>query len=102
LLARLYEPTEGSIYLDGIDIREYKAGSYHEAIGVIFQDYVKYYFTAAENIAVGHIESLDNQQKIEGAAQASLADQVVEKLPEKYRQILGRRFSGGKDLSGGE
>ncbi len=102
LLARLYEPTEGSIYLDGIDIREYEAGSYHEAIGVIFQDYVKYYFTAAENIAVGHIESLENQQKIESAAQASLADQVVEKLPEKYEQILGRRFSGGKDLSGGE
>ncbi|MBK8504976.1 MAG: ABC transporter ATP-binding protein [Saprospiraceae bacterium] len=102
LLTRLYEPTEGRIYLDDIDIREYEVTAYHEAVGVIFQDYVKYYFTAAENIAVGKIELLHNQEKIESAAQASLADQVVEKLPEKYQQMLGRRFSGGKDLSGGE
>lgn len=102
LLTRLYEPTEGAIYLDGIDIRDYNINSYHQAVGVIFQDYVRYYFTAAENIAVGDIERLDDQYKIEEAAEASLADQVVEKLPEKYRQILGRRFSGGKDLSGGE
>lgn len=102
LLTRLYEPTEGTIYLDDIDIREYESGSFHEAIGVIFQDYVKYYFNAAENIAVGHIDSLNDQGRIEGAAQASLADQVVEKLPERYNQMLGRRFAGGKDLSGGE
>ncbi|MCB0685206.1 MAG: ABC transporter ATP-binding protein, partial [Saprospiraceae bacterium] len=79
LLTRLYEPTEGTIYLDDIDIREYEPTGYHEAIGVIFQDYVRYYFTAEENIAVGHIEDLENQKKIEQAAVASLADQVVEK-----------------------
>jgi ATP-binding cassette subfamily B protein len=102
LIARLYEPTEGTIYLDDIDIRDYETTSYHQAIGVIFQDYVRYYFTAAENIAVGDIDKLADQQKIKNAAEASLADQVVEKLPERYKQLLGRRFSGGKDLSGGE
>ncbi|NND34636.1 MAG: ABC transporter ATP-binding protein, partial [Saprospiraceae bacterium] len=102
LLARLYEPTEGTIYLDEVDIRHYNASEYHRAIGVIFQDYVKYYFTAAENIAVGHIDEIKNSAKISDAAQASLADQVIENLPEKYNQTLGRRFAGGKDLSGGE
>lgn len=102
LLARLYEPTEGTIYLDDVDIRDYDFNSYHQAIGVIFQDYVRYYFTAAENIAIGDIERLADEEKILEAAEASLADQVVEKLPEKYQQLLGRRFTGGKDLSGGE
>lgn len=102
LLARLYEPTEGTIYLDDIDIRNYRAIEYHRAIGVIFQDYVKYYFTAAENIAVGQIGDLKNDLKISAAADASLAAEVIEKLPGKYEQMLGRRFAGGKDLSGGE
>jgi len=102
LLTRLYQPTEGTIYLDGEDIRNYDSTAYQKAIGVIFQDYVRYYFTAAENIAIGHIERLADRQKIEDAASASLADQVVEKLPKKYDQVLGKRFAEGKDLSGGE
>lgn len=102
LLARLYDPTEGTITLDGIDIREYDLASYRRAIGVIFQDYVKYYFTARENIAVGHIEALENREQIEFAASQSLADQVIDKLPKRYQQILGKRFAEGKELSGGE
>ncbi|MCB0666247.1 MAG: ABC transporter ATP-binding protein [Saprospiraceae bacterium] len=102
LLTRLYEPTEGQIFLDDVDIRDYDFTAYHQAIGVIFQDYVRYYFTAAENIAIGDIDQVADEGKIVEAAEASLADQVVEKLPERYKQLLGRRFSGGKDLSGGE
>ena len=102
LIARLYDPTSGRILLDGIDIREYNLEAYHKAIGVIFQDYVKYYFTAGENIGVGLIEEIDNQVRIENAAEQSLAASVIAKLPEHYRQILGRRFAGGKELSGGE
>ena len=63
---------------------------------LFFQDYVKYYFTAAENIAVGHIEEMENETKISNAASASLANTVIEKLPDKYDQILGRRFSEEK------
>jgi ATP-binding cassette subfamily B protein len=102
LLARLYDPTEGRIMLDGIDIRAYDLASYRRAIGVIFQDYVKYYFTARENIAVGHIEDLDDREQIEFAASQSLADQVIDKLPKRYHQVLGKRFAEGKELSGGE
>lgn len=102
LLARLYDPTEGKIYLDGKDIRSYDLTSYRKAIGVIFQDYVKYYFTAKDNIAVGNIEESHDGNLIAHAAERSLADTVIEKLPEGYEQILGKRFKGGKELSGGE
>ena len=102
LLARLYNPTEGEILLDGININQYKLTEYREAIGVIFQDYVRYYFTAGDNIAVGDIKQKENQSRIEQAASDSLAKSVIEKLPNKYAQKLGRKFTGGKELSGGE
>lgn len=102
LLARLYQPTEGTIYLDDVDINEYNGASYHQSIGVIFQDYMRYYLSAQENIAVGNISEKENLSLIENAAEASLADRVIENLPEKYNQMLGRRFHQGKDLSGGE
>lgn len=102
LLARLYNPTEGTIYLDGTDIREYDLESYRYAIGVIFQDYVRYYLTARENIAIGDIDERQNMEKIENASEQSLAEHVINKLPKGYEQILGKRFAEGKDLSGGE
>ena len=102
LLARLYDPTEGTIYLDEINIKEYNLIEYRRAIGVIFQDYVKYYFTAAENIAVGNIAQVQNRPVIEQAAQHSLADKVIDGLPKGYDQVLGKRFKEGKELSGGE
>jgi len=102
LITRLYDPTEGQILLDGVDLREYNLEDLYREIGVIFQDFMRYEMTARENIAVGRVDQLDNVESLQLAAQKSLADQVVEKLPLRYEQMLGRRFDGGVDLSGGE
>ncbi len=102
LLTRLYDPSDGQILLDGIDLREYDLDSLCRQIAVIFQDFVRYDLTAAQNIAVGQIEEKQNGARIEGAARKSLAHGVVARLPLAYGQMLGRRFEGGVDLSGGE
>jgi ATP-binding cassette subfamily B protein len=102
LLTRLYDPTAGQILLDGVDLREYDLEDLWKEIGVIFQDFMRYDMTAAENIAIGKIEELDNTFRVRAAAQKSLAEGVIRKLPKSYDQILGRRFEGGVDLSGGE
>ena len=102
LLSRLYDPTEGEILLDGIDLREYSIEDLCGEIGVIFQDFMRYEMTAAENIAVGRVEKLDDRKDLEIAARKALADRVVAKLANGYDQMLGRRFEGGVDLSGGE
>jgi ATP-binding cassette, subfamily B, bacterial len=102
LLARLYEPDEGRILLDGHDLREYDLTALRANIGVIFQDFVRYHLTAAENIAVGRIEARDDRARIVAAAERSLADEVIRKLPEAYDQVLGKRFRTGVELSGGE
>ncbi len=102
LLLRLYEPTEGQILLDGTDIQRFDKAAYQNKFGAIFQDFVKYYFTAGENIGIGKIKAVNDQPQIEFAAEKSLADQVIEDLPQKYEQRLGKRFNDGKDLSGGQ
>lgn len=102
LLTRLYDPTEGQILLDGKDLREYDLDSLWKEIGVIFQDFMRYEMTAAENIAVGKIEDLDNQFRIRAAANKSLAEHTIRRLPNGFDQMLGCRFEGGVDLSGGE
>lgn len=102
LITRLYDPTEGQILLDGIDLREYDLASLHSEIGVIFQDFMRYEMTSRENIAVGRIEVQHSQEEIEYAADKSMAAGVVATLPGGYDQMLGRRFEGGVDLSGGE
>ncbi len=102
LLARLYDPSEGQILLDGVDLREYDPEEVRQEIGVIFQDYVRFQMTAADNIAVGRIDERQNQGRIENSANRSLADQVIGKLPQGYQQMIGRRFAEGVDLSGGE
>ena len=102
LLARLYDPVEGRILLDGHDLREYDLDDLRANIGVIFQDFVRYHLTAAENIAVGRIEARDDQARIEAAAARSLADEMIRKLPDGYKQVIGKRFRTGVDLSGGE
>jgi len=102
LLTRLYDPTDGDILLDGIDLREYNLEDLYREIGVIFQDFMRYEMTARENIACGRIEDLDNLLFVERAARKSGADQVIERLPRGYEQMLGRRFEHGVDLSGGE
>jgi ATP-binding cassette subfamily B protein len=102
LLTRLYDPVEGQILLDGIDLREYDLNDLYREIGVIFQDFMRYEMTARENIAVGRIQHINDLPLLEQSAEKSMADEVVEKLPSHYEQMLGRRFEGGVDLSGGE
>jgi ATP-binding cassette subfamily B protein len=102
LITRLYDPSEGQILLDGVDLREYDLESLHAEIGVIFQDFMRYEMTARENIAVGRVEMDHAPEEIEYAAEKSLASSVIAKLPQRYDQMLGRRFEGGVDLSGGE
>ena len=102
LISRLYDPTDGQILLDGIDLREYDIASLHAEIGVIFQDFMRYEMTARENIVVGRIEVPHTADEIDFAAKKSLASEVVAKLHNGYDQMLGRRFESGVDLSGGE
>jgi len=102
LVTRLYDPTEGQILLDGIDLREYDLEDLHREIGVIFQDFMRYEMTARENIAVGRVENIDDLELLQSAARKSLADHTIERLPQGYEQMLGRRFEQGVDLSGGE
>jgi ATP-binding cassette, subfamily B, bacterial len=102
LLARLYEPTEGRILLDGKPINDYQYEDYRKSVGIIFQDYVRFMFTARENIAIGEIDARQNLPAIQSAAQKSLADQVIEGLPGGYDQVLGKRFEKGVELSGGQ
>jgi ATP-binding cassette subfamily B protein len=102
LLTRLYDPVEGQVLLDGVDLREYNLEDLYREIGVIFQDFMRYEMTARENIAVGRIEQLDDLPLLSQSAQKSMADEVVGRLPRGYEQMLGRRFDGGVDLSGGE
>jgi ATP-binding cassette subfamily B protein len=123
LLARLYDASEGRILLDGIDLREYDLADVRRAIGVIFQDFVRYDMRFDENIGVGEVEGVRSYldagvadvdtpitelpvtappQVIETAAQKSLAASLLPRLPGAYRQMLGRRFEKGVELSGGE
>jgi ATP-binding cassette, subfamily B, bacterial len=98
LITRLYDPSEGQVLLDGVDLREYELEKLHAEIGVIFQDFMRYEMTARENIAVGRIEQEHAQEEIEYAAEKSLASGVIAKLHGRYDQMLGRRFEGGVDL----
>ena len=102
LLSRLYDPTEGSILLDGKDLRDYDVDDLRREIGVLFQDYMRYDMLVSENIGFGRIEALGDQQRIEAAAQKSLASGLIATFPNGYSQILGRRFEGGLDLSTGQ
>ena len=102
LLARLYDPDEGRILLDGRDLMDYDLDDLRANIGVIFQDFVRYHLTAAENIGVGKIDAMDDRARIEEAARKGMADEVVAELPRGYEQLIGRRFKDGVDLSGGQ
>ena len=102
LITRLYDPTEGEILLDGVDLRDYSLEDLHREMGVIFQDFMRYEMTVRENIGVGQVEVPHNDEEIAVAAEKSLAAEVVKKLAGGYDQMLGRRFVSGVDLSGGE
>lgn len=102
LITRLYDPSEGTIFLDGVDLRDYDLTALHRAIGVIFQDFVRYDFVFRENIGVGEIDAVENHDRIEAAARRSLAADITGRLKDGYDQMLGRRFENGAELSGGE
>lgn len=102
LILRFYEPTQGEILLDGINIAQFDKQEYRRRFGVIFQDFFKYEFSLRENIAVGNIEELNNDPMIQDAAARSLADQVVAVMKDGIDQQLGRRFAKGQELSGGQ
>jgi ATP-binding cassette subfamily B protein len=102
LMTRLYDPVEGQVLLDGVDLREYSLEDLYREIGVIFQDFMRYEMTARENIAVGRIDELNNLPLLRDAADKSMANEVISRLPRDYEQMLGRRFDSGVDLSGGE
>jgi ATP-binding cassette subfamily B protein len=102
LMTRLYDPVEGQVLLDGVDLREYSLEDLYREIGVIFQDFMRYEMTARENIAVGRIDEVNNLPLLRAAADKSMANEVIARLPRDYEQMLGRRFDKGVDLSGGE
>jgi len=102
LMARLYDPVEGRILLDGVDLREYDIMDLRKNTGIIFQDYLRYQLSFAQNIAVGNIDEQDNRPLIKMSAEKSLANLLADRLPQKYDQALGRRFNNGIELSGGE
>ena len=102
LLARLYDPTEGRILLDGYDLKEYDLRELRRHIGIIFQDFLRYQMTFSQNIAAGNIDEKANDELIRASARQSLADELAQRLPGGYNQMLGKRFSEGVELSGGE
>ena len=102
LLTRLYDPSEGRITIDGVDLKQMAPADIHAHVGVIFQDFIRYSFSARDNIGVGRIEARADQARIDTAAEQSLAKGVIARLPKGYDQQLGRLFKQGRDLSGGE
>ena len=102
LLTRLYDPDEGRILLDGYDLRDYDLDALRSNMGVIFQDFVRYNLSAGDNIAVGKISARGDYARVERAAMRSQADEVINRLPAGYQQMIGKRFKNGIELSGGE
>ncbi|GLY64103.1 hypothetical protein Atai01_07220 [Amycolatopsis taiwanensis] len=102
LLCRLYDPTAGRILLDGVDIREFDPGELRARISAMFQDYVTYQGTAAENIGLGQLEHLEDRARISDAADRAGAAERIAQLPKGYDSPLGRWFDQGVSLSGGE
>ncbi|MCE7061702.1 ABC transporter ATP-binding protein [Dyadobacter sp. CY343] len=102
LLASLYKPTEGRILIDGVDLQDYQLADLRANIGIIFQDYIRYEMTVSDNIAVGDIANIDDKNAIESAANKSMAHELIDRLPNHYEQVLGKRFKDGTELSGGQ
>ena len=102
LLSRLYDPTEGAILMDGIDLRDIDPLALRQKIGVIFQDFVRYHLPVKENIGFGQIDAAADFDRIVASARKSGADAIIEGLPESYDTMLGRWFSGGQELSLGQ
>ena len=102
LLTRLYRPTSGRIFLDGLELDKWSRVALHRRIGVIFQDFVRYQLLVGENIGAGDVDAFDDEQRWRQAAKQGLAHGFIEKLSDGYRTQLGRWFKGGQELSGGQ
>jgi ATP-binding cassette subfamily B protein len=105
LLTRLYDPTEGEVLWDGVDIRTLDPGDLRNRIGIIFQDFVRYELTAQENIGVGNVAQIENEQQVRKAAEQAGVHDLIEDLPQGYRTTLSRVLAENKmgvDISGGE
>lgn len=102
LLTRLYEPTEGRILLDGLDLQEWDVEALRQRVGVIFQDFGRYQFSVGENIGAGDVRYIDDRERWQQAATTGLAAPFIESMPENYETQLGRWFKGGRELSGGQ
>ena len=102
LLTRLYQPSEGTIYLEGLDLKEWDIDTLRKKIGVIFQDFARYQLLVGENIGIGDVDELEQDELIEEAAEKGMADEFVKDLPQGYKTQLGTWFKDGKELSGGQ
>jgi ATP-binding cassette subfamily B protein len=102
LLTRLYEPTEGRILLDGVELKDWDVETLRQRIGVIFQDFGRYQFSVGENIGAGDVRHIDDSARWEKAAKTGMAAPFIEDMPEGYETQLGRWFKGGRELSGGQ
>jgi ATP-binding cassette subfamily B protein len=102
LLARLYEPSSGEILMDGVDIRDYRLEDLRREVGIVFQDFFRYDFPVRENIGAGRVEKIHDDEALWDAARKSGVDTMINRLPWRLEQMLGRRFEGGMELSGGQ
>ncbi len=102
LLTRLYEPTEGRILLDGLELRDWDVETLRKRVGVIFQDFGRYQFTVGENIGTGDVRHIDDKERWVAAATTGLAAPFIDDMPDGYQTQLGRWFKGGRELSGGQ
>ena len=102
LLTRLYTPTEGRILLDGLELKEWRLDALHRRIGVIFQDFGRYQFSVGENIGAGDVRHVEDETQWETAAEAGMASEFIDRMPDGYHTQLGRWFKGGRELSGGQ
>ena len=102
LLTRLYAPTEGRILVDGLDLQEWDLDTIREKVGVIFQDFARYQLIVGENIGIGDVDSIGEEDQISEAARKGMAEAFVKDLPHKYQTQLGTWFKDGQELSGGQ
>ena len=102
LLTRLYAPTEGRILVDGLDLQEWDLDTIREKVGVIFQDFARYQLIVGENIGIGDVDSIGEDDQISEAARKGMAEAFVKDLPHKYQTQLGTWFKDGQELSGGQ
>jgi len=102
LLLRLYDPTQGAILYGGVDLRDFDPRDLRDRIGVLFQDYVKYQFTALENVGLGEVRAIADRPRIDAAVDRAGARAVVDELPQKLDTMLGGWFEEGHELSGGQ